>query len=200
MFKWVSWAARTVLTAVLLSFLCIWTTGYIVNSYMETVLRQLNLPLQTQPFALSGIWGKMWGAGPAPVKQAAPTASPAETEDKVSSPTPTPSKASAGHAEEQSSAVSPSPSDDSAVPVFGSQAGTSEMSEQQRLSLKTVMSKLNAEQLGKLTASLENGLTEDELTALGDLIKPSLSDKEYKQMMEMLQSHTEAAPTPSNQP
>lgn len=70
MFKWISWVARMGATALLLSFLCIWTTGYIVNSYMETVIKQLDLPIQTQPFALSGLWGTLWGAEKAPKSEA----------------------------------------------------------------------------------------------------------------------------------
>lgn len=62
MYKWISWALRLVATAVLLSFLCIWTTGYIVNSYMESIIKQLELPLETKPFVLSGVWGTLWGA------------------------------------------------------------------------------------------------------------------------------------------
>lgn len=69
MFKWVSWALRMMATAVLLSFLCIWTTGYIVNSYMESIVKQLELPLETKPFALSGVWGTLWGVD-TPVKEA----------------------------------------------------------------------------------------------------------------------------------
>lgn len=69
MYKWISWALRLVATAVLLSFLCIWTTGYIVNSYMESIIKQLELPLETKPFALSGVWGTLWGAD-SPVKEA----------------------------------------------------------------------------------------------------------------------------------
>ncbi|MFC5529566.1 hypothetical protein [Cohnella yongneupensis] len=66
MFKWVSWALRILATALLLSFLCIWTTGYIVNSYMESVIKQLDLPIDTQPFALSGVWGTLWGVDKSP--------------------------------------------------------------------------------------------------------------------------------------
>ncbi|AJY74864.1 hypothetical protein [Paenibacillus beijingensis] len=60
--KMAVWLAKTVAAALIVSFLSIWTTGYIVNSYVETVLKQFNIPLQTQPFALSGVWGKLWGA------------------------------------------------------------------------------------------------------------------------------------------
>lgn len=62
MWKMTSWLAKAVAAALIVSFLSIWTTGYIVNSYVETVLKQFNIPLQTQPFALSGMWGKLWGA------------------------------------------------------------------------------------------------------------------------------------------
>jgi hypothetical protein len=203
MFKWLSWAIRTVITAVLLSFLCIWTTGYIVNSYMETLLKQMDLPLQTQPFALSGIWGKMWGAQPAPKTEATPIASPTATKDAVSQPTPNASASTSipDNTDEQAIPGSPSPSEDTAaVPVLGGQSGNLDMSEQQKLSLQTVMSKLNAEQLAQLSASLKDGLTKEELTKLGEVIKPSLTESEYKQMMELLQTHTAAETTPSEQP
>lgn len=69
MFKWVSWVIRMGATALLLSFLCIWTTGYIVNSYMESVIKQLDLPIEVQPIALSGVWGTLWGADKTPKKE-----------------------------------------------------------------------------------------------------------------------------------
>jgi hypothetical protein len=84
MFKWISWALRIGATAVLLSFLSIWTTGYIVNSYMESVIKQLDLPLDTKPFALSGIWGKLWGADHAPSKTANDEAATAMKEQQQS--------------------------------------------------------------------------------------------------------------------
>ncbi|EXX85356.1 hypothetical protein [Paenibacillus darwinianus] len=62
MWRMFGWLGRTVAAALIVSFLAIWTTGYIVNSYVETLLKQYNLPIETQPFALSGVWGKLWGA------------------------------------------------------------------------------------------------------------------------------------------
>ncbi|QHT58634.1 hypothetical protein GXP70_00640 [Paenibacillus lycopersici] len=55
---------KLVAAALLVSFLSIWTTGYVVNSYVETLLKQFHIPLEEQPFALSGLWGEMWGADP----------------------------------------------------------------------------------------------------------------------------------------
>ncbi|MBB6678205.1 hypothetical protein [Cohnella lubricantis] len=66
MWRWIEWGAKLLASAVLLSFLCVWTTGYIVNSYVQTVLKELEIPLDVQPFALSGVWGKLWGADERP--------------------------------------------------------------------------------------------------------------------------------------
>jgi len=64
MLKWAGWLAKLVAAGLIISFLSIWTTGYIVNSYVETLLKQFKLPLETKPFALSGMWGTLWGADP----------------------------------------------------------------------------------------------------------------------------------------
>ncbi|MFC4778319.1 hypothetical protein ACFO9Q_16095 [Paenibacillus sp. GCM10023252] len=63
MWKMAGWLAKIVAAGLMISFLSIWTTGYIVNSYVETLLKQFNVPLETKPFALSGVWGNLWGAG-----------------------------------------------------------------------------------------------------------------------------------------
>src|SRR5262245_23560941 len=60
--NWLMRIARAAGTAVFVLLITLWTTGYIVNSYMETVVKQLGLPLETQPIALSGLWGTLWGA------------------------------------------------------------------------------------------------------------------------------------------
>ncbi len=62
MWKMFGWLGRTVAAGLIVSFLAIWTAGYIVNSYVETLLKQYNLPMETQPMALSGVWGTLWGA------------------------------------------------------------------------------------------------------------------------------------------
>ncbi|UVI30302.1 hypothetical protein [Paenibacillus spongiae] len=64
MWKWTGWFAKTVAAGLIISFLSIWTTGYIVNSYVETLLKQFKLPLDQKPFALDGVWGSLWGADP----------------------------------------------------------------------------------------------------------------------------------------
>jgi hypothetical protein len=64
MLKGIVWLAKLVAGGLILSFLCIWTTGYIVTSYVEGLLKQYELPLEVPPMAVSGVWGKLWGSDP----------------------------------------------------------------------------------------------------------------------------------------
>jgi hypothetical protein len=198
MFYWFRKAAKLLVTVMLVSFLSIWTTGYIVNSYMESLLKQLNLPLETQPFALSGIWGTLWGADHTAsaekpeVKPSAATGSPA------SENSPFPSQAASP---EPQASVSPSPSTDpDSIPVFNGAAGMLQMTEEQRQQLNAIISKLNAEQLSRLSALLDNGLTEQELKEAGEMLKPALSEEEHGQMMEWLQIKAGGPPSASEEP
>jgi len=208
MFKWISWVFRVVATALLLSFLCIWTTGYIVNSYMESMLKQLNLPLEVQPLALSGVWGNLWGAERAPENRAVEEATSGGASQE---PTPSMSsdpQAAGGYEEppeesketEEATAppepanASPEPDEGSeglpeeAVPVFGEQSAIAQLSDEQRQSLYAlVVSKLNAEQLSQLSNYLQDGLTAEELGNLEQLLKSALTDEEYVQLTGLLQ-------------
>jgi hypothetical protein len=212
MFKWVSWVIRMGATALLLSFLCIWTTGYIVNSYVETVIKQLDLPIDTQPFALSGVWGKLWGADKFPQadetsgskpptdKESAAdnTAEPTNSADKsVTESTGTNSVLQQNEgdlAESPGGEASPSqtPSPDSgnvdSFPVFNGQTEAGQLTDAERQSLYAmVVTKLNQDQLKQLSDSLQGGLTKEELGQLENMLKGSLSENEYVQMMGMLQ-------------
>jgi hypothetical protein len=61
MWKMFDWLWKAAAAALLASFLAIWTTGYIVNSYVEALLEEYEIPLEKPPFALSGLWGRLWG-------------------------------------------------------------------------------------------------------------------------------------------
>ncbi|GGE00367.1 hypothetical protein GCM10010911_69130 [Paenibacillus nasutitermitis] len=71
MWKMAGWLGRTVAAGLIVSFLSIWTTGYVVNSYVETLLKQYGIPLEQTPFAMSGVWGGLWGADQDPKKTTA---------------------------------------------------------------------------------------------------------------------------------
>ncbi|MBB6674363.1 hypothetical protein [Cohnella nanjingensis] len=219
--KWIGWAARLVATALLLSFLCIWTTGYIVNSYVQTALKQFDIPLETKPFALSGIWGTLWGSGggkaedlaaaglkpsptpslrpaptPTPDGTPAPTPTPAPTSDPAAAspePGPTPPGQPEGSAGE-TGAGAQDPNE--AVPVWngGESGGGAAISDEEKQKLYSiVVSKLSSDQLQELTGYLNDGLTAEELPKVQALLKGALTEQEYKQMMDMLNPPSDAA-------
>ncbi|TFE25390.1 hypothetical protein [Cohnella luojiensis] len=204
MFKWVSWVIRMGATALLLSFLCIWTTGYIVNSYMESVIKQLDLPIDIQPIALSGMWGGLWGADKAPKVEEVASQLASEEADPSSSPsnsaeepvTESPDSEAGGIVPSfpngeanPSPSLDPEVSEDDSVPVFNGEAGMKQLSDEDRQALYAmVVSKLDQSQLKQLSDSLKGGLTSEELTQLESMLKATLTDEEYSQMMEILQS------------
>jgi hypothetical protein len=203
MFKWVSWVIRMGATALLLSFICIWTTGYIVNSYMETVIKQLELPIKTQPFALSGMWGKLWGAEKVPEAEASASKTAIDDSNAAASqqqetinPITEPDKSTLTESDNSiipDVAASPTPTGGAvdAAPVFNGQAGMEQQltdSERQTL-YAMVVSKLNQAQLKQLSDSLQGGLTAEELDQLQTMLKSVLTDDQYTQMMELLQGN-----------
>lgn len=44
------------------SVISIWTTGFIINSYVQNLVKQYNLPIEVPPIALSGVWKSLWGS------------------------------------------------------------------------------------------------------------------------------------------
>jgi hypothetical protein len=217
MFKWISWVVRMGATALLLSFLCIWTTGYIVNSYMESLIKQLELPIETKPFALSGIWGTLWGADSLPDKAAAPSETPKKenpTESAASTPESSTGNSEAAPTDDSQNAeppiaspepnqeASPAPptSSEDTAPVFNGESAAGQLSASQRQELYAmVISKLNAEQLKLLSDSLEGGLTQQELDQVDAMLKKSLSEKEYEQMMGLLKGTVKPDLSPSTE-
>lgn len=224
MLKSVGWLAKLVAAGLILSFLSIWTTGYIVTSYVETLLKQFNLPLEVPPMAMSGVWGKLWGADPLV------TTDLVEKEKEET----TPEKAELPQNEHETVPEDESPV---AVDAFGqatdppltdigigggTQAGGStapetggvqegiagvdesetamttddltevkeQMSDQDKEVLfGLLISKLPQESMQTISQYIENGLTEQELTDIQQIMAQHLDKTEYGQMMDILKKY-----------
>jgi hypothetical protein len=231
--KKIGWLSKLVAAGLILSFLSIWTTGYIVTSYVETLLKQFNLPLEVPPMAMSGVWGKLWGADPLM------TTDTAVKEDTQASTTPTPSTGSSTDGTELPEAdagddhgeapvavdafgeASEPPLTDmgigggtqangGAVPEEGDvQEGTAgidgtetavttddlaevkeQMSDEDKEKLFGIlMSKLPQESWQTISEYVENGLTEQELTTIQQIMAQHLDKTEYEEMMEILKKY-----------
>jgi hypothetical protein len=256
MFKWTGWLVKTLAAGVIISFLSVWTTGYIVNSYVETLLKQYNIPLSSKPFALSGVWGELWGADPEvkPNESASSgtggrsgnasgdaqtggqqeagdsTARASETDtpdgnDKNSTPNAsgdadTGSKetppvavdafgdlpdgsltdvgggagpqANSGAASGQSgsSAAGEASKDGIAMSTEEMNAAKNKMSDADKQALFDVMmKKLPQDAWQKISAWIEDGLTNEEMTEVQQLIAQYLDRDEYDKMLEILKKY-----------
>ena len=210
MFKWVSWVIRMGATALLLSFLCIWTTGYIVNSYMESVIKQLDLPLETQPFALSGVWGKLWGADQPPNKAASASDNPStdkkEAENSMQpdsrneeNPTETPINVDNSEQEtseelpddnasvEPEGEASPTPSP-SPGPSPSSTEEKGEVDSSSVFNGEEAIGQLSDEERQSLYAMVVSKLNPEQLKQMSDSLKGGLTSEELVQMETMLKS------------
>ncbi len=74
MMRIVWWIGKWALAALVVSMLSVWTTAYIVNSYVGSFIKQYNLPVEPPKLALSGVWGSLWGGSAASGKQPSETA------------------------------------------------------------------------------------------------------------------------------
>lgn len=55
------WITRIVAIVVIAALLSIWTTGYVVTSYVSALLKQYEIPIEVEPMALSDVWSMIWG-------------------------------------------------------------------------------------------------------------------------------------------
>lgn len=218
MWKMTGWLGKTIAAGLIVSFLSIWTTGYIVNSYVETLLKQYNLPIEVQPMALSGVWGKLWGAESAATEEVKKPAN-AEEVNSGSNGADEPPVAVDAFGEEteppltdigvgsgsKADAIIESGEEDTQVeegqipPIDGTETAITtedlnEVKEQMSDADKEVlfgllMSKLPQDAWQSISGFMENGLTDEELTSVQQLMAQHLDKDQYEQMMEILKKY-----------
>ncbi|MFD0961793.1 hypothetical protein [Paenibacillus chungangensis] len=220
MLRGVAWLGKIVAAGLLISFLSIWTTGYIVTSYVETALKQYNIPLDMPPMAMSGVWGDLWGSEPLLTAQAvdesekgteertddAASAFDEQLDEWAKAPLTDIGGGSGSHAEEgleevhQGSVAESGELDDSGhSDLEGIEAAlTTEeldrvkntMSEEDKVRLLDILStKLPQETWQKISKYVEEGLSEEELLSIQQLMAQHLDQEEYDEMMGILKKY-----------
>lgn len=203
MFRRLAWIGKLMAAGLIISFLSIWTTGYIVTSYVETLLKQFDLPVEVPPMAMSGVWGALWGSDPLLVSEdggqenRTPTGGDAveETEPEAEeafgseigeAPITDAEDGASGEAAGESDAENP----ETAVTTDELEAAKAEMSEEDKeLLFDLLMSKLPEEAWLQISGYMEEGLTEQELTSVEQIMAQHLDTEEYGQMMEILKKY-----------
>lgn len=219
MFKGIIWLGRTVAAALIISFLSIWTTGYIVNSYVESLLKQYNIPIEMQPAAVSGVWGKLWGADSDKTIETVKENETAgkdsgqmnnsngagqkeDTDDGSSLQEQPPltgigvgggTKANSGSNSQNEGDLEGSSSEKDPEVALTTEEMTGikgEMSSEDKDQLFAIlMAKLPQQSWQEISEYVEEGLTEQELTAVQQILAQHLDKEEYEQMMLILKKY-----------
>jgi|GEM_PF-1165812 len=207
MWKWMFRTGRLLVTAVLVCLVSVWTTGYIVNSYLETVLKQMGLPVQVQPPGLTDIWGKLWGAGTQEEHDSGknPRGSGSTVQGSASAENWTADDAWSNRAVEgqaeyggwqgdflqgddfsSGEAGLPKLAPPQDGPLFGAGESRLAISEEERETLRAIMMQLNEEELLQLARLLADGWTASEWEEAAALLQNALSPEDYNILMEIL--------------
>lgn len=219
MFRGIAWLAKLIAAGLILSFLSIWTTGYIVTSYVDSLLKQFQLPLDVPPMAMSGVWGKLWGADPLLTSDIADSgANPAgddqqaqgerqdEADEAVDAfgPIEDPPLTDIGmgkgtQAGSEAGTLGDSGVEEGATGIDGTEVAITtdditltkeQMSDEDKSQLFALLiDKLPQESWQEISEYVENGLTEQELTNIQQIMAMHLDKAEYEQIMEILKKY-----------
>lgn len=242
MFRRLAWLAKLVAAGLIISFLSIWTTGYIVTSYVDSLLKQFQLPLEVPPMTMTGVWGKLWGADPLLTSDLAGSGSASsdtagdrlssgeQIEDAVDAFHPMPDapltdigmgkgSQAAGNAElgddagiwegssdaeeagaengqsstgglEAQGSIADLDGTEVAITTDAITATKDRMSDEDKGELfGLLMSKLPQQSWQEISEYVENGLTEQELTSVQQIMAMHLDKADYEKMMGILKKY-----------
>jgi len=194
MLKALIWAGKAIATVLIVCMLSIWTTGYIITSYVESILKQYEIPIEIPPMAMSGVWGVLWGSEVdtlgkdkevvADTPQA--TEQPKTDEEQISSDLNTDPQDEAQEVlapiEEENAEVTLTPEEIEAA------KDTVSVEDKDRM-LELLMTKLPADSWQTFSTYLEDGLTDQELIDIQQIMAQHLDDAEYEELMLILKKY-----------
>lgn len=190
-FKLLGWIGKLIATVLIASFLSIWTTGYIITSYVESLLKQYEIPIEVPPIAMSGIWGALWGSdikasteeAELPVATEEPLANHQDAEDE------------ARQEDDAHEVMAPIELDDQEIAMteeqFGEVKGHLSEADNARM-LELLMNKLPSDSWQTFSTYVEDGLTDQELLSIQQMMAQHLNEAEYEEIMSMLERYDEA--------
>ncbi|AJS60668.1 hypothetical protein [Paenibacillus sp. IHBB 10380] len=216
--KFMQWLLKIALTVTLVSALTVFTTGMVVNTYLESILAKFNIELEGQTFTWGGMLQGMLGMNTETKNINTDT----DTDLKVEKATVnkddnkmqgTKSKGDSDSEE----AGEKAPVD--ALPVMGqNQSETTESTDQNKVDqpgkdqlvivtpddvvrkkdnlpasekeeiFNILMTKLPQKEVQNISSAMENGLTEQELISIEKTLSQYLSQEEYDKLMALLKS------------
>ncbi|WNS42260.1 hypothetical protein [Paenibacillus sp. MMS20-IR301] len=192
--KFVKSALSVCLIVVLASGLSILTTGYVVNTYIQSVLASFEIKLDGPEPGIGGFVKSLTGMG---------TAKKTDSGKAADSGQGNSGNPPAGSKEQTVEQEVP----ENALPVMGQAAGEQDSALNQELVMtpeamsdlkqnlpdeekanifNILMNKLPQEEMQKISAAMEGGLTESEVLELQEIIAGYVDADEYEALMKML--------------
>lgn len=195
--KWIGWMLRLMVTIVMVSVLTIMTTGYVVHSYIQSILSSYNISLGEQVPTFSGMVKGMLGY----------TAGEDKESNQISASTPYSNSGQSQENEQKQIETEAPDVPEDALPVMGEMSSEAvdqqdqkvlvtpddlvakkdELTDKDKEEVFTIlMSKLPQAEMQKLTEVMEGGLTETEMIEIEQILSKYLDKSEYAKMVKLL--------------
>lgn len=223
------WIARIIATVLIACILSIWTTGYVVTSYVQSLVKQFELPLEVEPVAFADVWGMLWGKqrtvqDEVAEKEVADASAEAQGgNEPQEEPLNSPDQEAGTQAGNDEDAAEPGtgegvnkegdnssnaaefddslePAQEALAPIEGGGTPTitpeeidaskeSIAIEDKERMFELMMDKLPPESWQMFSTYLEDGLTEQELLDIQQMMAQHLSREEYDELMAILEKY-----------
>lgn len=193
--RWLKWCGKIVITVMLVSTLTLLTTGLIVQSYVESLLSSFNIAWEGQPTGLTSIFQGALGMNSSNTSESTEKQKKTldDTAEKQSSNSPESSsggKDSAPDLAESPDEGTENP-EETKDPVVMSPDDMAEYkdtipNEEKTEVFDLLMNKIPTDEMQLIASNMENGITEQELQDMEQVIAKYLTEDEYKQLMAIL--------------
>ncbi|MCR8658513.1 hypothetical protein [Paenibacillus endoradicis] len=192
--KVLMWAGKAIAMVLIVCMLSIWTTGYIITSYVESILKQYEIPIEIPPMAMSGVWGVLWGSEVDTLSKDKEVVvdTPSTTEQPETDEGQIPSDLNTEPEDDAQEVLAPIEVDDTEVAMTPEEVkaakDTVSVKDKDRM-LELLMTKLPADSWQTFSTYLEDGLTDQELLDIQQIMAQHLDDAEYEELMIILKKY-----------
>ncbi|MHA0857541.1 hypothetical protein ACH8E3_11720 [Paenibacillus sp. CMAA1364] len=183
------WASKILLTVVLVSILTIFTTGYIVNTYLKSMLESFNIQLPSGSLTMGSILQGMMGIvskdEKVPQKDQS-TIEPDEVEDTEDQEAPVGALPVMGesYTEEAGSIDQDTQVIITPDEMVRKKDGLIDKDKEEIFTI--LMTKVPQDKIQEITVAMENGLTEQELKNVEAILSKYLNKDEYDKLLLLL--------------
>ncbi|HIW32398.1 MAG TPA: hypothetical protein IAA29_06405 [Candidatus Paenibacillus intestinavium] len=190
--KILMWAGKAIATVLIVCMLSIWTTGYIITSYVESILKQYEIPIEIPPMAMSGVWGVLWGSEIDTLSGKAVTDLPSATEQPETDEGQIPSDLNTEPDDAAQEVLAPIEVDDNEIAMTSEEIAnakdTASLEDKNRM-LELLTTKLPPDSWQTFSTYLEDGLTDQELIDIQQMMAQHLNSAEYEELMIILKKY-----------